>query len=129
MYDTSWYDTLVKPFLTPPPEIFTPVWIVLYITILIALIIFILKKTHKNKITGFVYFLIQLILNIIWAPVFFHTENIALALVIIILLDIFVFLTLKEFNKITPIAAKILIPYFFWIIFATYLNFGILILN
>lgn len=129
MYNTFWYDTLAKPFLTPPPEVFAPAWIILYITIIVSLIIFTLTKTRKNKTIGYFYFLIQLLLNIAWTPVFFYMENIILALIIIILLDIFVFFTIKEFYKISYIAAGILIPYFIWIIFATYLNIGILILN
>ena len=129
MYNTFWYDTLAKPFLTPPPEVFAPAWIILYIIIIVSLIIFTLTKTRKNKTIGYFYFLIQLLLNIAWTPVFFYMENIILALIIIILLDIFVFFTIKEFYKISYIAAGILIPYFIWIIFATYLNIGILILN
>lgn len=129
MYNTFWYDTLAKPFLTPPPEVFAPAWIILYITIIVSLIIFTLTKTRKNKTIGYFYFLIQLLLNIAWTPVFFYMENIISALIIVILLDIFVFFTIKEFYKISYIAAGILIPYFIWIIFATYLNIGILILN
>ena len=129
MLDTIWYDTLTKPFLTPPPEVFAPAWIILYITILVSLIIFTVTKSRKNKTRGYLCFLIQLLLNIAWTPVFFSMENIILALIIIILLDIFVFFTIKEFYKISQSAAGILIPYFIWIIFATYLNIGILILN
>lgn len=129
MFDTIWYDTLAKPYFTPPGEIFAPVWIILYITILVSLIVFTITKSRKNKFRGYVYFLIQLLLNISWTPVFFSMENIVLALIIIILIDIFLFLTIKEFYKISHSAAGILIPYFVWIIFATYLNIGILILN
>ena len=129
MFDTIWYDTLAKPYFTPPGEIFAPVWIILYITILVSLIVFTTTKSRKNKFRGYVYFLIQLLLNISWTPVFFSMENIVLAFIIIILIDIFLFLTIKEFYKISHSAAGILIPYFVWIIFATYLNIGILILN
>lgn len=129
MFDTIWYDTLAKPYFTPPGEIFAPVWIILYITILVSLIVFTITKSRKNKFRGYVYFLIQLLLNISWVPVFFSMENIVLAFIIIILIDIFLFLTIKEFYKISHSAAGILIPYFVWIIFATYLNIGILILN
>ena len=129
MFNTIWYDTLAKPFLTPPSEVFAPAWIILYITILASLIVFTITKTRRNKIKGYTCFLIQLLLNIAWAPVFFTMENIVLALIIILLLDIFVILTIKEFYKISQISAGILLPYLIWIIFATYLNIGILILN
>ena len=129
MFNTIWYDTLAKPFLTLPSEVFAPAWIILYITILASLIVFTITKTRRNKIKGYTCFLIQLLLNIAWAPVFFTMENIVLALIIILLLDIFVILTIKEFYKISQISAGILLPYLIWIIFATYLNIGILILN
>lgn len=129
MFDTIWYDALAKPYFTPPSDVFAPVWIILYITILVSLVIFTVTKTRRNKFKGYIYFLIQLLLNIAWTPVFFSLENIFLALIIIVLLDIFVFFTIKEFHKISQIAAGTLIPYFIWIIYATYLNVGILVLN
>ena len=50
MFDTVWYDNLVKPFLNPPAWIFPPVWIILYATLLIALILYIVSVTKKRKI-------------------------------------------------------------------------------
>ena len=50
MYNTFWYDTLAKPFLTPPPEVFAPAWIILYITIIVSLIIFTLTKTSIENL-------------------------------------------------------------------------------
>ncbi len=129
MFNTFWYSTLLKPPFTPSAELFAPVWIILYVTILISLFIYIFSKTRRDKIKGYICFLIQLILNVVWPYVFFTIENCGLALVIILLLDISVFLTVKEFYKISKYASAILIPYFIWIIFATYLNAGICILN
>ena len=87
------------------------------------------KRTRQNKISGYVIFLIQMILNILWTPAFFGLKNPALALAVIILLDIAVLMTIVSFYKISKPAGVILIPYFIWITFATYLNLGILILN
>ncbi len=129
MFDTFWFDTLKKPFLMPPSEVFAPAWIILYLTILISLIIYVKTFSRKDKTQGYIYFVIQLILNISWTPVFFSMENIVLALIVIVLLDIFVYLTIREFYKVSQSAAAILIPYFVWIIFATYLNLALLILN
>ena len=70
-----------------------------------------------------------MILNVLWAPVFFGLEQMQLGLLIIIFLDIFVYLTFKEFKKISNIAGLLLIPYFVWVIFATYLVVGINVLN
>ena len=56
-------------------------------------------------------------------------QNIGLALAVVIVLDIFVFLTIKKFYSVSKLSGLILIPYFIWVLFATYLNMGYFILN
>lgn len=129
MYNSLWYDSLTKPVLSPPSYIFPPVWSVLYVTIFISLILFIINKTKTSKKYGYIYFSIQMILNLLWSPAFFIMHNIGLALFIVILLDMSVILTIKNFYKVSVISAYLLIPYLIWIIFATYLNISYLILN
>ena len=129
MYDSIWYNNLNRPFLAPPAELFTPVWIILYLTIILALVLYIKKFSIKEKSIGYVFFSIQLFLNLIWSPVFFGLQNIAFALIVIFLLDAFVLLTIKRFYIISKVSAIILFPYFIWILFATYLNIGYLVLN
>ncbi len=129
MIDLNWYQTLNLPFLTPPAWIFQPAWVILYTLIFISLIIFASKLTEKSKLWGYVLFFAQLVLNFMWTPMFFGLHKILWALVIIILLDILVFYNIREFFIVSKKSAYFLIPYFLWIIFATYLNAGILILN
>ena len=128
MYNSLWYNSLTKPLFAPPDWIFAPVWGILYVLIFASLILYFLKK-ENNKENGYLFFGIQLFLNIIWSPVFFLAKNIIGALFIIVLLDIFVFLTIRKFYSVSKIAGILLIPYLIWIIFATYLNAGYLILN
>lgn len=129
MYNSVWYNNLLKPFLTPKASVFPVAWTILYILIFIALFLYFKTKIYKNKLRGYIYFIIQFILNIVWSPIFFIYKKIDGALLVIILLDIFVFLTIKEFYKVSKSAAYFLIPYFLWILFATYLNAGFFILN
>ena len=128
MFNSNWYNSLIKPPMSPPNSIFAPVWGVLYVLMLISLIIYI-KEQKTNKLSGYIYFSIQLFLNIIWSPIFFGAKSILGGLVVIILLDIFVILTLKKFYNVSKLSAILLIPYLIWILFATYLNIGYLILN
>ena len=128
MYNSYWYISLNRPFLSPPDWIFLPIWIFLYILIFISLITFLQTKS-KNKKLGYIYFFIQLFLNFSWAPTFFATKNIGGAFIIIVLLNIFIFLTIRYFLPISKFASYNLIPYFLWTLFALYLNFGYLILN
>lgn len=129
MFNSLWYYNLIRPRFAPPNSIFAPVWTFLYITIFAALIFYVLRKTDKNKFKGYLFFGIQLILNLLWSPVFFLVQNIGMALVIVILLDLFILLTIKHFYSVSKISALILLPYLCWVIFATYLNFGYYFLN
>jgi len=129
MFDYSWYSSLIQPPLAPPAWLFSPVWIILYILIISSLIFYIVKKTELKKVWGYILFFTQILVNLAWTPAFFGVKNIGLALVIVILLDILVLFNIIEFSKISKIAGKLLIPYFIWILFATYLNIGIFILN
>ncbi len=129
MIDYNWYNELTKPYLSPPSWIFSPVWIILYIMILASLIIYFATPTIFNKIKGYILFGLQIILNFLWSPAFFLQKNIGLALIIVLLMDILVYYTIKHFYKISKLAAYLLIPYFVWILFATYLNLEFLRLN
>lgn len=128
MYNSVWYNNLVQPVFSPPSSVFVPVWAALYISIFAALILYFIKN-EENKGLGYFYFILQLVLNIAWSPVFFILKSIKGALVIVILLDIAVFLTIRKFYSVSKPAGVVLIPYFLWILFATYLNIGYLVLN
>jgi tryptophan-rich sensory protein len=125
----NWYNTLNKPPLTPPSVVFAPAWTILYILIFISLIIFLTTKTFEKKTFGIVLFVIQMALNLLWPQVFFYWHNMEFAFVIIILLVVFVLATIMQFYKVSKISAFLLIPYFLWLLFATYLNWGFLIVN
>ena len=129
MTDLNWYYSLNHPFLTPPSWVFAPAWAALYTMIFISLILFAVKRTRKSKLWGYVLFFGQLVFNFMWSPVFFGMHKILWGLVIIIILDILVFFNIKEFYEVSKKSAYFLIPYFLWLIFATYLTAGILILN
>ncbi len=129
MFNTIWYDTLTKPFLNPPSWVFSYAWGILYLMIFIALVFYIKEKTFVSKRRGYVYFFLQLIFNFLWTPVFFILNNIPLSVLVILILDALVILNIKSFYKISKLSAYLLVPYLFWILFATYLNISILLLN
>lgn len=127
--DLTWYNTLNKPAFTPPSWVFAPAWTVLYLMIFLSFMIFIMTKTMQDKTLGVSLFLVQLILNFLWSPVFFYWKNITLSFVIIILLLGFLLMTIINFYKISKWSAILLIPYFLWICYATYLNYGFMMMN
>jgi len=74
-------------------------------------------------------FIIQLILNLIWSPLFFSLQNPFLAFIDIIILWVAIIFTIFNFFKISKTAGWLLVPYILWVSFAMYLNWGILVLN
>lgn len=128
MYNSDWYNSLIKPFLSPPDGVFLPVWTVLYITILISFILY-FTNPNKNKKSGYIFFFVQFVLNLSWSFVFFKFKSISGGLIIIFLMGVFIFLTIKKFYFVSKVSGLILIPYFLWVLFAAYLNLGFLILN
>lgn len=129
MYKSLWYLSLIKPKFAPPDTFFAPVWTILYAMLVLSLMFYVYTCTVKSKKHGYAFFITQMILNLAWSPIFFLMKNIELALLVVLLLDIFVILTIIQFYKISKISAYLLIPYLLWILFATYLNAGYCVLN
>lgn len=129
MKNMDWYHSLKKPKLSPPDEIFAPVWTVLYLMIAASLVVFLQSVDLKANFWPFMLFLLQLALNFSWSGVFFGMKKIAFALQIIIVMWVVLLLTIITFYMYSKTAAWLLVPYFVWISFAIYLNFEIWRLN
>lgn len=125
----TWYPTLAKPPLTPPDWIFGPVWTTLYILMAIAAWRIWLTLPGPGRRISLAVFVLQLVLNLAWSPVFFGLHQIEMALWIIIALDVLVILTVILFWRVRRLAAVLLLPYLAWILFATALNWQFLQLN
>ena len=125
----SWFNSLNKPVFNPPAEIFAPVWGILYFLMFVSFWLMVYSNTNTDKKPAIIFFVIQLLLNFAWSPVFFYFHNIKLAFVIIVLLNIFLILTIIAFFKISKVSAYLLFPYLLWLLFATYLNFEFMVLN
>ncbi|MBI4092267.1 MAG: tryptophan-rich sensory protein, partial [Candidatus Levybacteria bacterium] len=74
-------------------------------------------------------FIIQLSLNVLWSILFFGLKSPIAAFVGIVLLWLAIFLTIKNFLKISKFAGWLLIPYIAWVSLASVLNLSIIILN
>jgi len=130
MMDLSWYNTLNKPFFTPPSWLFGPAWTVLYILMGVSAYLVWKKGFKKKQIKeALKIFAIQLVLNLSWSPIFFGAKQIFLALIVIIIMWIIIFKTIKVFAKIDKTASYLLYPYILWVSFATILNFSVWLLN
>lgn len=128
-FDNNFYQNLIKPDFQPPQWLFKPVWIILYILMGVSLFIVSRHAQSSLKWAAIALFLIQLMLNLSWSPLFFVYHRIRSALFICILLTITVFFMIIVFSKLSLIAAILQIPYLLWLIFASILNAAIVKLN
>ena len=126
---SAWYAGLAKPRLTPPNEMFAPVWVVLYA--LMAVAAWLVWKTRPSSCrrNGLRLFCVQLWFNLLWAWIFFDRHQIGIALLDLIVLWIAIALTVRSFRIVSHTAAWLMVPYLAWVTFAMYLNFGIWRLN
>lgn len=129
IFDLNWYHSLHRPKFSPPDWIFAPAWSVLYVMIFVSLIFFISGDNYNQKIFPLAVFSLQLILNILWTPVFFRAKKILSALIIIIALWVCIACVICLFYPFSKISAILLVPYFLWVSYATWLNFEIWRLN
>lgn len=125
----NWYAQLEKPSITPPDYVFPIVWSILYFLMASSFYV-ILTHAPKNeaKIANQL-FLSQLFLQLLWTFVFFHEGHIAFALGIIILLDIVVYKMIIQFKKTSNLATYMLYPYFWWLCYASFINFAYLYIH
>ena len=121
------YNTLQKPPLSPPGFIFGIVWSILYLLMGIAYGILVYKGKSDAEVSKIYW--TQLIVNLIWPILFFVFKLRLFSSVWIILLLILVIDMIIKFYKKEKIIGYSQIPYLLWIMFATYLNIGVYILN
>lgn len=124
-----WFDRLIKPGIYPPPATFGIVWTVLYVMMGLALTTVVTARGARRRGFAIAAFVIQLVLNLAWTPLFFGGHQISGALLLMVVLDAAVMITIVVFYRVRPRAAFLLAPYLAWILFATLLNWQFLALN
>lgn len=121
------YNSLQKPPLSPPSILFPIVWTILYVLMGISYGIIDSKSLIELK-TKIIYSL-QLFVNATWSLIFFTLKRRLFAFIWIIILDVLVIVMIIDFFKKNKTAGLLQIPYLLWIIFASYLNLGVYLLN
>lgn len=126
----TWYAALAKPPFTPPNGLFGPAWTVLYILMAFAVWrVLRARPMQPGRGRAIALFFVQLGLNAAWPWTFFAARSPGAGLVHILALDVVVLWTTVLFWRVDRSAALALLPYFLWILFATYLNTGVWRLN
>ena len=121
------YEILKKPFLAPPSIAFPIVWTVLYI--LMGISYGILKNNNQTDSEIDLIYYLQLGVNALWSIFFFVLKWRLFAFIWILALAVLVVLMIAKFYRRNKIAGLIQSPYLIWVLFASYLNIAIYILN
>jgi translocator protein len=125
----EWYEELAKPSWRPPNWLFAPVWTLLYLTIAVSGWLVWREVGLAGGALALSIYLVQLLLNASWTPLFFGLHRPDLAFLDIALLWLTISATMAVFYPLSASAAWLLLPYLLWITFAAALNFSIWRLN
>ena len=126
----TWYADLSRPSFTPPDWAFGVVWPILYVMMGISAFMIWNKGLSSRQVkVALGLFILQLVLNGLWTPIFFGLHMIALALVEIVLLWVAILMTILSFWRISKSATFLLLPYIVWVSFAVVLNAALWFLN
>ena len=122
------FGDLKKPPLTPPGWMFIVVWTALYLLMGAACYMIVKDKLHKRAAVLSIYVL-QLVFNGIWCPMFFGQGWYWISAIWLIVLVGLVAILVMMVWRIRKGAALLLLPYLVWSVFALYLNIGAATLN
>ena len=124
----AYYDTLIKPPLSPPGWLFPVMWAILYALMGISAYL-VYSSDSINARPALLLWGIQLFVNILWSPVFFGLKSFGGAVAVVIVMLALVAAMIIVFFRTDRCAALLQIPYLIWTAYAAYLSAGFYILN
>ena len=128
-YGNPWFAALEKPALMPPGWVFAAVWTALYILIALALAMILNARGARLRGLAVALFLVQLLLNLFWSPIFFAHHQVGFAFILILAMIVLTVATTIVFLRVRRAAGLLMLPYIAWLCFAAWLNHGIDVLN
>lgn len=137
-----WYRGLVQPAWKPPDVVFGPVWTLLYTLTAWAgarawwharaaapAVEASAQAGRRRQRRLLLGFLLNALLNVLWSVLFFKAQRPDWALVEIALLTASVLWLISACAEVDRLAARLLLPYLAWVLFAATVNAGVLRLN
>ena len=120
---------IMQPPLSPPAIVFPIVWTVLYALMGIgaARVSQVAESPQRNRALNI--FVVQLVVNFFWSLFFFNIQAFGFSYLWLLLLIVLVAVMVYTFWKVDPLAGILQLPYLLWVIFASYLNLGVWLLN
>lgn len=112
------YSQLRQPPLAPPGWVFPVVWSVLYT--LMGVSAWMVWEKHSPEALR--PYGAQLILNVLWTPLFFRLRLYWAAFAVLCALWAAILWMVMAFSRVSRRAAALQLPYLLWVTFAGYLN-------
>jgi benzodiazapine receptor len=125
----AWFDALEKPAIMPPGWVFGLAWTILYILLGLALALVLHARGARGRGLAIALFLLQLLLNLAWSPIFFAYHEVGAAFWTIAAILLLSLVTALLFWRIRRAAFLLMLPYLAWLGFAALLTWQIDALN
>lgn len=134
----DWYPAIRKPSWTPPGWVFGPVWTVLYVMIAASATLALLalrRRAADQRLVivccepVMIVFFIHMALNAFWSVAFFAMRSPWLAFGVIGAMILSLIVLISGFGRVSPAAARLLMPYLAWVSFAGALNLAMAWIN
>ncbi len=127
------YEGLNMPSFALPDWVYGVIWTILYVLMGISLYLILnyppLSGTERNIRSAFIaLWSIQFVLSLIWPFVFFNIDHTAAFVINCALVGTVTSLVTLGFF-IRPLASSLLLPYWAWLLFATYQTLMVIVLN
>ncbi len=124
---SDWYAQLEKAPWTPPGWTFGLAWTFIMICFTFYMAYVWPMVENKKLLIGL--FSVQWLLNVMWNPVFFYYQNVAMGLFVILTLTLLVGFLLVHYYPILKVKSLFILPYFIWLCIASSLNAYIFLFN
>lgn len=120
----DFYQQLQWPTWAPPAWLFAPVWSALYLMMGVAAWLVWRERDSAETRAALALYVVQLAANALWTWLFFAWRQGAWAFAEIIVLLLLIVATMVAFWRVRPVASLLLLPYLFWVGFASALTYA-----
>ncbi len=125
-----WYRALKKPLWNPPDWIFGPAWtLILALAAWAGVLVWTNAPDMGAQVRIAVLYGINIVLHMLWSPLFFNLRRPDWALIEVPFLWLSVLALVIGLAPYSATAPWLLLPYLLWVAFAAYLNLVIVRMN
>ncbi len=127
---SEWYDNLLKPVFSPPALVYSPLWVASFA--LMGVVLFLILESNikqRDASFGATLFGFQFLFMLLWGFVFFGLHQLFIAFMCAIALWAALISASIQAFRYSVYAGLLLIPYFLYVCYLLYINYGLMVLN